>query len=108
MLRIENIEKLKGQHLGGWEVLESTSSGPVSYLKTYHYCITFKRGDKAAALLIDRNENRLTQQYHLYVCWENFDNTIYETALSKESIGKKDAFFGWLVDIINDEYNKRK
>jgi len=108
MLRIENIEKLKGQHLGGWEVLESTSCGPVNYLKTYHYCITFKRGTKAVALLIDRNENRLTKQYHVYVCWENFDNTIYETALSKESIGRKDAFFGWLGDIINDEYNKRK
>jgi hypothetical protein len=88
--------------------MDAESSGPVSFLKAHHYCITFKRNDKAAALLIDRLENRLTKQYHVYICWENFDNTIYETALSKESISKKDAFFGWLADIINDEYNKPK
>ncbi len=106
MLEIQNIEKLKGHHLGGWEVLESTSSGPVSYLKTHHYCVTFKRGTKAAALLIDRDENRLTKQYHLYVCWENFDNFIHQTALSKESIANKDVFFKGLADIFNFEYNK--
>jgi hypothetical protein len=108
MLRIENIGNLKGQHLGGWEVLDAESSGPVSYLNSPHYCIIFNRDGKGAALLIDRNENRLTKQYHVYICWENFDNKIYETTLSKESISKKDSFFGFVVYHLNEEYNKRK
>jgi len=107
MLEIQNIEKLKGQHIGGWEILESESAGPVSYLKAHHYCITFKRGNKAAALLIDRDENRLTKQYHVYICWENFDNFIHTTSLSTENIRKKDIFFGLVLRVLNDEWNKR-
>ena len=108
MLRIENIGNLKGQHLGGWEVLESTSSGPVSYLIAHHYCITFKRNDKGGAVLIDRMENRLTKQYHVYVCYENFDNRIYETTLTKESISKKDTFLTLMMYQLNEQYNKQK
>jgi hypothetical protein len=108
MLEIQNIEKLKGSHVGGWEVLESTSAGPVSYLNSNHYCITLKRGNEAGAVLIDKMENRLTKQYHVYVCWENFDNRIYETALTKESISKKDTFFGLMLYQLNEEYNKRR
>jgi hypothetical protein len=107
MLEIKNIERLRGEYIGGWEVMDSHSMEPVSYLNTHHYCITFRVNGKGAAILIDRNENRLLKQYHVYVCWESFDNRIYETTLSKESIGKRDGFFGFLMHHINEEYNKR-
>jgi hypothetical protein len=107
MLTIQNIEKLRGSHMGGWEVTDVESAGPVSYLKAYHYNIILKRNGKAAAVLIDRNENRLLKQYHMYICWEQFDNILYEAALSKESISKKDTFFGMVIHHLNEEYNKR-
>ena len=108
MLEIQNIRMLREEHIGGWVVEDAESSVAVSYLNSPHYCIIFKRDGKGAALLIDRNENRLLKQYHVYICWENFDNKIYEITLSKESISKKDSFFGFVVYHLNEEYNKRK
>ena len=108
MLEIQNIRMLREEHIGGWVVEDAESSGPVSYLKAHHYCITFKRDGKAAAVLIDRDINPFLKKYNVYVCWENFDNRIYETTLTKESISKKDTFLSLMTYQQNKEYNKRK
>jgi hypothetical protein len=101
MLEIQNIERLEGQHIGGWEIKMAQSSGPVGYLNAPHYCITFDRGGKGGAVLIDRTENPFTKQYHIYVCWEMFDNIIYQTALTKESIRRRDTFLELMVYELN-------
>ena len=108
MLEIQNIRMLREEHIGGWVVENAESSVAVSYLNSPHYCIIFKRGDKAAAVLIDRNINPFLKKYHVYICWENFDNRIYETTLTKESISKKDTFLSLMTYQLNKEYNKRK
>ena len=101
MLEIQNIERLTGQHIGGWHIKMAQASGPVGYLNAPHYCITFDRNMNGGAILIDRTENPFTKQYHVYVCWEMFDNWIYQTALTKESISKKDTFLELMVYELN-------
>jgi hypothetical protein len=63
--------------------------------------------DDRAGVLIDRNVNPLGK-YHITIVYEEWTTVIYQTELSKESIGKKDTFFGLLLYRINDEYWKRK
>ena len=105
MLNITNIDKLSGFMLGNWETIDSEARGPKSYLRAHHYCITFSRGNVFGAVLIDRTENRLLGQYHIYICYENFDNIIMETSWSKEGLEDRVEFFEMVMKNLDYEWN---
>jgi hypothetical protein len=108
MLTIKNIEGLRGERLGYWEVVDSMASKPRKWLMTEHYCITLDRKGNGAAILIDRNINPLTRQYHVYICYEDFTNRIHETSLSKRTLMDKGHFLKHMMGYIKYEYEMRK
>ncbi len=108
MLTIENIEKLNDTHLSGWQVAEAKASRPTKWLPTEHYSISLGRGNSGAAILIWRNINPLTKQYHVHVCYDSFDNRIYEGAFSKRVIMDKGHFLKNMMGYVNAEYEMRK
>ena len=108
MLKIKGIEDLKGTRLGYWKVKEAGASPPMKWLPTEHYCITLERGTFAAAILIWRNINPLTGQYHVDVCYEDFTNKIYEGAFSKQIIMDKGHFLKHMMGYVKAEYEMRK
>ena len=107
MLNITNISKLPGTTMGKWEIVDAYACGHMSYLKAHHYCITFKRGEVGGAVLIDRDMNRLLKQYHIYVCYENYDRVILETSWSMDSMWDKEEFFEMVTKNLDYEWNKR-
>ena len=107
MLKIENIQELKGTMMADWNVKHADDSGPTRWLNSEHYCITFQRGNENAAVLITRGMGDLSKQYHVFICYDDFTNIIYSVTLSKETIGKKDSFFGLVINKINEEYYNR-
>ena len=72
------------------------------------YSISLGRGNSGAAILIDRNINRLTHQYHVYVCYEEFSNRIYEGAFSKRVIMDKGHFLKNMMGYVTAEWELRK
>jgi hypothetical protein len=113
MLTINNIGDLNGTEMNDWKILEACQKQNPQRGEDY-YKIVFARMDNIgviqddrAGVLIDRNVNTLGK-YHITIVYEEWSTIIYQTELSKESIGKKDAFFGLLLYRINDEYYKRK
>ena len=108
MLTIKNIEGLDGMNLGYWKVSEAVDSKPTKWLPTEHYCIRLNRNGEAAAILIWRNINPLTKQYHVYVCYDSFDNKIYEGAFSKRVIMDKGHFLKNMMGYVKHEYEMRK
>ena len=108
MLTIENIEKLNDTHLNAWQVAEAKASKPTKWLPTEHYCIKLgKYGSEAAAILIWRNINPLTKQYHVYVCYDDFTNKIYEGSFTKRVIMDKGHFLKNIMGYVNAEYTLR-
>jgi hypothetical protein len=108
MLKIQNIEGLNHTYFGDWRIVEAGASKPTRWLPTEHYCIKLERGTFGAAILIDRWINPLTKQYHVYVCYENFDNRIYEGAFSKRVIMDKGHFLSNMMAYVRAEYEMRK
>jgi hypothetical protein len=108
MLTIKNIEDLKGTLLGYWKVKEAGANRPMKWLPTEHYCITLERRTFGAAILIWRNINPLTKQYHVNVCYDDFTNKIYEGAFSKRVIMDKGHFLSHMMGHIKHEYELRK
>ena len=113
MLTINNIGDLNGAQLNDWKILEACEKQNVERGENF-YKIVFARMDNIgvmqddrAGVLIDRNVNPLGK-YHITIVYDEWTTIIYQTELSKESIGKKDTFFGLLLYRINDEYYKRK
>ena len=107
MLTIENIENLNGQQWGEWRVAGAEASNPTKWLPTEHYCITLERGTFGAAILIWRNINPLTKQYHVEVCFDDFTNKIYEGAFSKQVIQDKGHFLASMMGYIKAEHALR-
>ncbi len=108
MLKIENIEGLDGQTISGWKVIEVGAIGPKKWLPTEHYCIKLaKYNSEAAAILIWRNINPLTKQYHVDVCYDDFTNKIYEGAFSKKVIMDKEHFLKSMMGWIKAEHTLR-
>jgi hypothetical protein len=111
MLTINNIKDFNGKELNNWKIINVDEDNIESEQR---YKIIFARidnigvmQDDRAGILIDRNQN--TQgKYKIIIVYEEWSTIIYETELSKESIGKKDTFFGLILYRINDEYWKRK
>ena len=93
--------------LGNWETVYSEARGPESYLSAHHYCITFGRGNVGGAVLIDRTENRLLGQYHIYICYESYDKVISETSWSKEGLEDRVEFFEMVMKNLDYEWNNR-
>ena len=107
MLNINNIKRLEGQTFGNWEVVNAHECGHMSYLRAHHYCITFNRGGMGGAVLIDRDMNRLLGQYHIYVCYENYDRVVLETSWSNDAMWDKEEFFEMVTKNLDYEWNKR-
>ncbi len=107
MLRIDNIGKLTNTKLGEWTVVEAEARRPMKWLPTEHYCITLDRAGNGAAILIWRNINPLTKQYHVHVCYEEFSNTIYEGSFSKRVIRDKAHFLASMMGWIKAEHTLR-
>ncbi len=108
MLKIQNIEKLNDTYLSAWQVAEAKASKPTKWLPTEHYSISLGKQNNGAAILIDRNINGLTKQYHVYVCYDSFDNRIYEGAFTKRVIMDKGHFLKHMMGYITAEYEMRK
>ena len=113
MLTIQNIEYLKGQELNDWKVLDAGQDLRAQLGKNI-YLLTFARLDKGvmqddrAGVIIDRNINPLLKGYHIKIVYEDWTYEIHSTAWTVENIGNKDAFFGMILNKINEEYYKRK
>jgi len=107
MLTIENIGKLTNTKLGYWTVVEAGVSRPKKWCMSEHYCITLDRAGNGAAILIWRNINPLTKQYHVDVCYEDFTNKIYEGAFSKRVIMDKGHFLANMMGYIKAEHTLR-
>jgi len=112
MLTIDNIRDLNGATMNDWKVLEACEKQNPQRGEDY-YKIVLARLDNSgvmqddrAGVLIDRNQNPQSK-YKIVIVYEEWSTIIYETELSKESIGKKDTFFGLILYRINDEYWKR-
>jgi hypothetical protein len=109
MLTIENIEKLNDKYLGkNWQVAEARACRPMKWLPTEHYSISLGRSNSGAAILIWRNINPLTKQYHVHLCYNSFDNVIYEGSFTKKVIMDKENFLASMMGYINAEYEMRK
>ena len=113
MLTINNIGDLNGTRMNDWKILEACEKQNVERGENFYKIVFAKMDnigvmqDDRAGVLIDRNVNTLGK-YHITIVYDEWTTVIYQTELSKESIGKKDAFFGLLLYRINDEYYKRK
>ena len=113
MLTINNIGDLNGTRMNDWKILEACEKQNVERGENYYKIVFAKMDnigvmqDDRAGVLIDRNVNPLGK-YHITIVYDEWTTVIYQTELSKESISKKDTFFGLLLYRINDEYWKRK
>jgi hypothetical protein len=115
MLTIDKIRDLNGATMNDWKVLDVGETGAnVPGQPKDYYKIVFGRMDNIgvmqddrAGILIHRNQNPQSK-YKIVIVYEEWSTIIYETELSKESISKKDTFFGLILYRINDEYYKRK
>ena len=114
MLTINNIRDLNGVTMNDWKVLDVGESDTSGGKGQDYYKIVFARVDRTgrvlddrAGILIDRNQNPQSK-YKIVIVYDEWSTIIYETELSKESISKKDRFFGLILYRINDEYYKRK
>jgi hypothetical protein len=107
MLTIKNINKLNDVKFGKWTVMEAYEATPKRWLNCPHYSISFDRAGHGAAILIDRTLNRLTNQYHIYVCYNDFTDVIYECGLSKLAITDSVVFINHMMGYIDREYELR-
>ena len=113
MLKIQNIEYLKGKELNDWRILDA-GEDLRSQLGKNVYLLTFARLDKGvmqddrAGVIIDRNINPLLKGYHIKIVYESWDYEIDTIVWPAVNIRNKDAFFGRILYKINEEYYKRK
>jgi hypothetical protein len=113
MLTIQNIEYLKGKELNDWKIL-AAGEDIRSQLGKNIYLLTFARLDKGvmqddrAGVIIDRNINQLMSGYHIKIVYEDWTYEIGTSYWAAVDIRNKDAFFGMVLNKINEEYWKRK
>jgi len=107
MLKIKNIGKINDVRFGEWKVMEAYEATPKRWLNCPHYSISFDRAGHGAAILIDRSINRLTHQYHVYVCYNDFTDVIYECGLSKLALTDSVVFINHMMGYIDREYELR-
>ncbi len=113
MLTIKNIEYLKGQELNDWRILDAGQDLRAQLGKNI-YLLTFARMDNTgvmlddrAGVIIDRNINPLLKGYHIKIVYEEWSYEIDTIVWPAVNIRNKDAFFGMILNKINDEYYKR-
>ena len=113
MLTIQNIGDLKGAQLGNWKVLDAGVDTRFQLPKNI-YVLTFARMDNKgvmqddrAGVIIDRDISGLMSGYGIRVMYEHWDYELHTTYWRKENIMNKDAFFGMVLNKINEEYWKR-
>ena len=113
MLTIENIEKLKDTILNDWKILDAGGDTRFQLPKNI-YVLTFGRLDNVgnvlddrAGVIIDRDISGLMSGYGIRVMYEHWDYELHTTYWRKENIMNKDAFFGMVLNKINEEYWKR-
>jgi hypothetical protein len=114
MLTIQNIGDLIGAQLNDWKVLDAGQDLRAHFGKDV-YLLTFARIDKIgvmqddrAGVIIDRNINQLMSGYHIKIVYEDWTYEIGTSYWAAVDIRNKDAFFGMVLNKINEEYWKRK
>jgi hypothetical protein len=114
MLTIQNIENLKGKLLNDWRILDA-GEDLRSQLGKNIYLLTFARLDSdgnilddRAGVIIDRNISGLMSGYQIRVVYESWDYELATTYWAAVDIRNKDAFFGMVLNKINEEYWKQK
>ena len=114
MLTIQNIEYLKGKELNDWRILDAGEDLRTGLGKNV-YLLTFARIDKIgvmqddrAGVIIDRNISQLMSGYHIKIVYEDWTYEIGTSYWAAVDIRNKDAFFGMVLNKINEEYWKRK
>jgi len=113
MLTIQNIGDLNGAQLNDWKVLTAGEDNRPELGKNI-YLLTLARLDKGvmqddrAGVIIDRNINPLLKGYHIKIVYESWDYEIDTIVWPAINIRNKDAFFGRILNKINEEYYKRK
>jgi hypothetical protein len=114
MLRIQNIEYLKGQELNDWKVLEACEKQNPQRGEDYYKIVLARMDNKGvmlddrAGVLIDRNINPLLKQYHITIVYDEWSTIIYEGSIPIDKISDKNVVFGLILYRINNEYYKRK
>jgi hypothetical protein len=114
MLRIQNIEYLKGQELNDWKVLEACEKQNPQRGEDYYKIVLARMDNKGvmlddrAGVLIDRNINPLLKQYHITIVYDEWSTIIYEGSIPIDKISDKNVVFGLILYRINAEYYKRK
>ena len=113
MLTIKNIEYLKRKELNDWRILDAGQDLRAELGKNI-YLLTFARMgsdgnilDDRAGVIIDRNINPLLKGYHIKIVYEEWNYEIHSTVWPAVNFRDKDAFFGMVLNKINDEYYKR-
>ena len=113
MLTIENIGNLQGQELNDWRILDAGEDLRAELGKNI-YLLTFARLDNTgnilddrAGVIINRDISGLMSGYQIRVVYEHWDYELHTTYWRKENIMNKDAFFGMVLNKINEEYWKR-
>ncbi len=113
MLTKKNIEYLKGKELNDWRILDAGKDLRAELGKNI-YLLTFARMDNTgvmlddrAGVIIDRNINPLLKGYHIKIVYEEWSYEIDTIVWPAVNIRNKDAFFGMILNKINDEYYKR-
>ena len=114
MLTIENIEKLKDTTLNDWKILDAGADTSFTKSRKNIYVLTFARMDNIgvmqddrAGVIINRDISELMSGYQIRVVYEHWDYELHTTYWRKENIMNKDAFFGMVLNKINEEYWKR-
>jgi hypothetical protein len=114
MLTIKNIGNLNGAQLNDWKILEACEKQNPQRGEDFYKIVLARMDNKGvmlddrAGVLIDRNINPLLKGYHIKIVYEDWTYEIHSTAWTVENIGNKDAFFGMILNKINEEYYKRK
>jgi hypothetical protein len=107
MLKLNNIEKLKGAHIGKWKVVgvEECDSSE-HHINTEHYNIRLSRNDIGAAIQIERHAGEYG--YNVCVCYEQYDKFISITPWPKDRLLNKDNFLASMQGVLDAEYDKKQ
>jgi hypothetical protein len=106
MLKLNNIEKLKGAHIGKWEVMGVETCGSHEHhINTEHYNIRLSRNDIGAAIQIERHAGEYG--YNVCICYEQYDKFISTTPWPKDRLLNKDNFLASMQVVLDAEYDKK-
>jgi hypothetical protein len=107
MLTIQNFERLRDETIGEWRINRVCTDNEVGQGDGGRYVMTLRRGNgDGTAVFIDRVESE-GGEHRIQIMYEQWDNSIFTTNISKSNIADKNTFLGMVLYRINKEYYKR-